>query len=265
MNVTQPKTATREIIVPDPEPPAVPASVVETDAGSLMAVITKAARDDRTDVDKLERLMGLYERITNRQAEQAFNDAMRAAQAEMPQVVRDADNEQTRSKYSRLETISAAMTPVITKHGFSVSFGTDDAPKPDHYRVTAVVTNGGYSRNYHADIPIDIAGMKGNQNKTATHAFGSTMSYGRRYLLLLIFNVATKIEDDDGNAAGSAAITEEQLATLQTLIDDAQVDVVKVCKFAKVEALADIRAKNFDAIVSAVARFKAKKLSEAKP
>ena len=75
--------------------------------------------------------------------------------------------------------------------------------------------------------------MKGTQNKTATHAFGSTMSYGRRYLKLMIFDVATT-DEDDGNAAGAyagnrasgsgpapnaGAITAKQVKDLEKLID----------------------------------------------
>jgi hypothetical protein len=41
--------------------------------------------------------------------------------------------------------------------------------------------------------------MRGSPNKTAIHGFGSAMSYGRRYLLLLIFNLAMRHEDNDGN------------------------------------------------------------------
>jgi hypothetical protein len=44
----------------------------------------------------------------------------------------------------------------------------------------------GHSRHYQADVPIDNTGPKGAQNKTMTHGFGSALSYGRRYLKLLI-------------------------------------------------------------------------------
>jgi hypothetical protein len=47
-----------------------------------------------------------------------------------------------------------------------------------------------------------MTGPKGNQNKTATHGFGSTMSYGRRYLICLIFNITLTNEDQDGNQPG---------------------------------------------------------------
>ena len=36
---------------------------------------------------------------------------------------------------------------------------------------------------------------------TKTHAVGSAMSYGVRYLLKLVFNVAVGEDDDDGNTA----------------------------------------------------------------
>ena len=41
----------------------------------------------------------------------------------------------------------------------------------------------------------------GTVNKTKIHASGSTLSYGRRYLLKLIFNLTTVDElDDDGQS-----------------------------------------------------------------
>ena len=104
---------------------------IVTDAAALMETITRAARDPEIDVDKLERLMAMYERITSKQAEQAFNEALKEAQQEMPQVVKDADNTHTKSKYARLETLSKAVNPIITKHGFSMSFGTADCPEKD--------------------------------------------------------------------------------------------------------------------------------------
>lgn len=175
-------------------------AVSENAPVNLIEIISRVASDPNCDIDKMERLLQMQERLVEREAEIAFNEAMQAAQLDMPQVLRDAKNDQTNSKYARLETIDKTIKPVIAKHGFSMSFGTEDSPNKDHYRVTCIVSHiGGFSRNYHADIPADNAGMKGTKNKTNTHAFGSSMSYGRRYLKLLIFDIATS--DDDGNAA----------------------------------------------------------------
>lgn len=233
--------------------------IVSVGAAPLMEVISRAAADPKTDVDKLERLLGMYERITAREAEQAFNEAMRGAQAEMPQVLRDATNTQTNSKYARLETVSRAMDPIITSHGFSLSFGTDDSPLANHYRVTCTLSHAaGHSRTYHADVPADLTGMKGTANKTATHAFGSTMSYGRRYLKLLVFDIA--MTDDDGQAAGGGFITETQAEQLRALLKEAAADETAFLKYMAVDELAHIRAAEFR---KALASLAAKKRAQA--
>jgi len=178
-----------QVIVRDEQP---------DEARSLVQVIARAASDPSVDVAKMERLLAMHERITGLNAEKQFNEAMRAAQEEMPKVVRDASNESTRSRYARLETVSKAMGPVIAKHGFSMSFGTADCPREGSERIVCIVSHvGGHSRQYQADVPLDSTGMKGVQNKTGTHAFGSTMSYGRRYLKLMIFDVSLVNEDTD--------------------------------------------------------------------
>jgi len=50
---------------------------------SLLEVIAKAARDPNVDIDKMERLLQMQERVQSRDAEVAFNQALNAAQSEM--------------------------------------------------------------------------------------------------------------------------------------------------------------------------------------
>lgn len=170
---------------------------------SLLAVIERAATNKDIDVDKMGKLLDMHERICRTQAEAAFNDAMRVVQEEIPRIHRDAVNPTTNSKYARLESLLKIVVPIYTQHGFSLSFGTGECPLPGHYRITCVVSHkAGHSRNYQCDIPADTTGMKGSLNKTATHGFGSTMSYGRRYLTLLVFNIALVNEDDDAGGDG---------------------------------------------------------------
>lgn len=222
------------------------------ESGSIMEVIARIAQDPNADVEKFERLVALHERMEEKRAERAFAEAMRAAQAEMPQVIRDARNDQTSSSYARLETVSKAMNPVIVRHGFSMSFGTEDSHLEGHYRVVCTVMHeAGHSRTYHADIPADLTGMKGSQNKTKTHAFGSTMSYGRRYLKMLVFDVATT--DDDGNGAGAGdSLSDEQLAELRKLCKDFDANEQKVASVARVETLEEIPAAKFARVKQAL-------------
>jgi hypothetical protein len=218
---------------------------------NMLDVIARAASDRDTDVAKMEKLLEMYERISAKNAEVAFNAAMRAAQEEMPKILRNKENQQTNSRYADLEKVNAAIVPVYTKHGFSLSFGTADCPIPGHYRVTCLVSHvDGHSRSYQADVPADMTGMKGNQNKTATHGFGSTMSYGRRYLTLLVFNITLTNEDQDGNHG--EGLTEEQVANIKALLTEVGADEAKFLRYCKVESIADIPAKNYSAVVKMI-------------
>lgn len=208
---------------------AAPESAPLTEGSNpVLSMIERVATDPNADVDKLERMLAMQERILDREAEAAFNVAMQEAQEEMPRIMRDAKNDSTHSTYARLETIMAKINPVITKRGFSMSFGTADSPLERHYRIVCTVSHtAGHSREYHADVPADMTGMKGNQNKTATHGFGSTMSYGRRYLTLLIFNIALTNEDDDGNRAGATPISDETKEEIIELLKETNTDIKK--------------------------------------
>jgi hypothetical protein len=164
----------------------------------------------------------------------------------MGPVLKNRKNPETHSTYADLEQISRLMDPIIYKHGFSMSFGTADCPYPSHYRVTCSVSHtGGFSKEYQADVPIDNTGPKGSQNKTMTHGFGSALSYGRRYLKLLIFDIATT--DDDGRAAGNGGpINDEQFKVLNGLADAVKADKEKLCDYLDVENLKQLSALRYN-------------------
>lgn len=219
---------------------------VQTHEGNtLLDRIMQAASNPDMDIDKFERLIGMQERMAKSEAERQFNEALATAQSEMAPIARDAANAQTNSKYSKLETIQSAIKPVISKHGFSLSFGQGETQIEGHYRVICTLRhNGGHKETYQMDVPSDGIGIKGNRNKTETHAFGSSMSYGRRYLTLSIFDLTT-LDDDDGQAAGAKPISDEQRDMLQQLIDETSTDIAAFCKSMKIGALAQLPSAKF--------------------
>lgn len=219
---------------------------------NILEIISRAASDPSIDVAKVEKLLEMYERVSARNAEAAFNSAMTECQKEMPRVLRNKENEQTSSRYADLTQLDAVCRPVYTKHGFALSFGTADCPLPGHARQTCLVSHtGGHSRTYQADIPLDLTGPKGNQNKTGVQGFGSTMSYGQRYLTKLIFNIALKNEDNDGNATAEA-ITDEQIANIEALITEVGADKARFLKYYKIKELGQIPAKSYSEVVKAL-------------
>jgi hypothetical protein len=169
---------------------------------AMMSFIDRAVRDPTFSVDKMERLLMLQQDLMKDNARHEFNLAMSAVQAQLQTVVRDRDNPHTRSRYATLQALDASARPVYTEHGFSVRFGTAAAPWEGWVRVTCELSHvGGYSEQHYLDGPLDAAGSQGKSNKTGIQAIGSTVSYLRRYLLMLVLNLVTADDaDDDGEA-----------------------------------------------------------------
>lgn len=174
--------------------------LVAPESGSAM--FERWAKDPAVDVEKFERFMTMWERERARQSEAAFDAAMNAAQKAIKPVAADSRNNQTNSDYASYEALDTKIRPVYTEHGFGLSFDTGDAPRENEVRVLCYVTRGGHKRTYKIDMPADGKGAKGGDVMTRTHATGAAVTYGKRYLLAMIFNIAIGEKDDDGNKAG---------------------------------------------------------------
>lgn len=168
---------------------------------TLLTVIERAAKDPATDVEKMERLMAMYERVQAKNAEGEFTSALAKVQSQISRILPNKINKQTSSKYATYTSLDKILRPLYIDAGFSLSFDTGPSA-PDMLNVLCHVSHkAGHTRTYSAPIPADGKGAKGGEVMTRTHATGSAMTYGMRYLLKLIFNLPIG-EDDDGNGAG---------------------------------------------------------------
>lgn len=175
---------------------------------SEMSLLDKAL-EHNAGIDIIERLSALREKAINRAAEVEFNRAMSAVQAEIGRVAPDLSNSQTSSKYASYAALDRVLRPIYTRHGFALSFDEADSPRPDCVRVVCYVTHiAGYTRTYHKDMPPPIKGPKGNAVMSETHGAAAADSYGMRYILRKIFNVAIGEDDTDGNAEDLPGIQE---------------------------------------------------------
>lgn len=236
----------------DHERPQLPAAPV-SEAASLMDVISRAAADPNTDMMKLEKLLDLYERIDAKRAEQAYHEAMSAAQAEMRPIATDASNPQTKSKYASYHALDQALRPVYSKHGFSLSFSTAEGAPADHVRVICQVSHRqGHSERHQLDMPADGKGAKGGDVMTKTHATGAAMSYGQRYLLRGVFNISVFADDDGNGASGGATLTTPQIARINALADEVGADKRRFCEHMNVGSIAEIPQRQFGRAIQAL-------------
>jgi ERF superfamily protein len=181
----------------------------------ILHVFERALRDVSMPLERVREIYALKREIEADLAEQEYIRARSLVEQELEPVAKDASNPSTRSKYATLAAVIQAVRPVYSKHGIIVEFDTTTSGVPDGWiRVLAFLSHqAGYKRTFHIDMPADGKGAQGRDVMTRTHATGSAYTYGRRYLLLGIFNLA--VEDDDGNAASRGKATGELLDTEQ--------------------------------------------------
>src|SRR3546814_19513654 len=99
-----------------------------SESGAIMDVISRAAADPNVDVDKMERLLGMYERIRDRDTKAAFNAALADLQPNLPIItergeIKGRDNK-VMSKYALWEDIIEAIRDLLSEHGFALSIRT---------------------------------------------------------------------------------------------------------------------------------------------
>lgn len=181
------------------------------------ANILEWAISKKVTPEVLERLWKLKVEVEANEAKKAYFRDFAIAQSEIQPVAKKARNSQTNSNYAKLEGVIEVAQPIYTKHGFAVTFTEGISPLPEHVRNIAYVQHTlGHKEEYHLDMPLDGVGIKGNANMTKIHGKASALAYNRRYLMCMIWNIATK--DDDGNLASGGFISSEQLSLLRDML-----------------------------------------------
>lgn len=222
--------ATRESLPVDvqrKEPPSV--------GMMLQGVIDKGVTAD--NVAAIEKLVGLYERMEAKKAEVEFAGALAGLQAETVRVVATkkvdvkADGS-CRYKFAPYEEIMATVQPLLTKHGFSVTFDTQS----EDQRLTSICTlthKAGYSRSNRFAVrygkPPGSSDAQGDM---------STKSYAKRGALCDCLNIS--IEHDDDAKIEGAPISSEQAFDLERRVALLNQDHTKFLKWLQSPSYAEI-------------------------
>lgn len=169
---------------------------VISDSTTILQVIQRAAADPQCDIEKMERLMAMHERMQSKNAEQAFNAAMAQMQCEIPTVGEGAMNTHTKNSYATLDDINYTLKPIMQRHGFAVTFKVDHAASG--ISVTGILMHSaGHREQTTMLLPVDVG-----PGRNAVQAVGSSTTYGKRYVMCALLNITTgDARDDDGAAA----------------------------------------------------------------
>lgn len=246
--------------------------VLKSSGDPMVDMYERALRDPSVDPAKLKALLDIRAEEVAREAHRHFNIALHDAQAKIPRVFANKANKSTSSRYADYPSLDAAIRPIYVEAGFGLTFNTGKSAIADHVLVYCDVVNAGHEKRYEIDMPADGKGAKGGDVMTKTHATGSAVSYGMRYLLIMIFNIPI-IKDDDGNRAGGQRqeqapvnsgddfpgdkITTKQRDEIGMLIDDAGITDGQFCSKYGIRQIGDLPADKFAAAKKAIANHKA--------
>lgn len=186
---------------------------------SLVLMFERLAKDPAVDVEKLERLIAMQERILAHNAKSAFDAAFAAMQPAIPSIDekgRIVVDGTTRSTYAKNEDIQDTIRPILARHGFALSFETRWPEKGGIEIVGTLAHVEGYSRSSTFRALADKTGSKND-----IQALGSSTSYGRRYTTIDLLNISTREPhrgaDDDGQGSEAPPAPEGYEAWMSAL------------------------------------------------
>jgi len=224
-------------------------------AGSVVVAMTPMEMVGRAlemgvSADIFKQMMDLRDREESRNAKLAFTKAVAAAKAEIRPIMKTRavdytpqGKQRVHYRHEDLAGIEEQVTPILTKHGLSYRFESDNGPdKP--ITVTCLLEHvDGHSTRTPLSAGADTSG-----GKNSLQAIASAVTYLQRYTLKLALGLSVS-NDDDGKASSDAKvefINEAQRERLESLIDETRTNIEKFCRLGGVNSLAEIRVADFD-------------------
>jgi len=251
--ITRPKTE-NAIAVRQPDPPK-----------NMLQIIANAVATPGFDVANMRALLDMQKEIVAEERKQAFDAAFIALQAELPVInkdgkieirAKDASGErsgklQQATPYATFDAIMDAIQPLLTKHGFGLSFETQSAN--ERLLVRGHLIGHGHERHTEFPLPAETSGSKNN-----VQGWGSSMSYGKRYCTIALLNIRSRAMQDadtDGfpgdfkRARGGGlaeapkkaeTLTDDEAIELRDFMDTCKVPVPKFCQHFGIAKVADL-------------------------
>jgi len=263
------KGGEREVLIKKPASPALKTEQGERSVAGLLpplpsdspstvlALIERVALDPRADVEKLERIMAMYERLKAKQAELAYNAAKGRILKKLAgikivknrPVLHELERGKSQKgafeafKYAPLEEIDRHLRPLLAEEEMDLCYSGESCEGGGILtRGRLKHLPGGHYEDSFMPAPPDTTG-----GKSGVQAVGSANSFLRRYVACNIFNIVVVGDDDDGTGG---TIDETQTKTILDLIKKAKTGP-KFLKYMKAKSAEE--AGSLEAAVATIA------------
>jgi len=172
--------------------------LIASQTTSPMSLLEMAVKKE-ADIEKLEKLMALYERWEKEQARKEFLKALGHFQYICPIIPKKDEvkfNGKVQYVFADLATIIITIKEALKESNLSYRWETDDTG--DTIKITCVLGHvDGHEERNTLSAKEDASG-----SKNGIQARGSTRSYLHRYSLIGSLGIGTADTDDDGKSNG---------------------------------------------------------------
>jgi hypothetical protein len=196
-------------------------------------------------------------RVKEQQAKEAYHEAMSKFAANLPEIEKDRKvgydhkdgHGSTSYAYAGLGNVAQKIQTALSEHQLHAAW--DPEQSESGIKVTCTITHAlGHSESTSLIAPPDNTGKK-----NPIQAIASTISYLERYTILALTGLATHDMDDDGaDSEPDEAISDDQFADINALIEEVGADEAKFCKWLKVESIDKLPIKKYDHAIKALER-----------
>lgn len=199
-------------------------------------------------VDVLSKMMDLYERNEKRAAEKDFASALADLQGETIRVQATKAVDQKadgtcRYRFAPYEEIMKTVQPMLTRHGFSITFDTEVGDN----RLTSICTlmhKSGHARQNR--FAVRYGKPPGSSEAQGDMA---TKSYAKRGALCDALNISIEHDTDGDDAKGlGSPITAQQVADLRDRVEACGAHEGKFLEYAGAKTFEEIPESKLDAL-----------------
>lgn len=216
----------------------------------VLGMIQKVIEGGVTEanVAALDKLLGVYERLEDKRAERLFNEAFVTLQSELPVIVAKTEIPK-RGKYERFEDVMTVVSPLLKKHGFTVSFSMSATD----LRITETCSlkhTGGHSQSNSFSVRVGRADSE-------TQADCKAATTAKRNALLNCLNIVIRqdaLQNEEDATIEGEPISWDQAEFLREEVKATASDEAAFLRFANAEKYEDIGSARYDELVRALAK-----------
>ncbi len=211
----------------------------------LQTMVEKGINE--SSVAAFSQLCALKERMEDKQSERDFAAALVALQGETIRVQAtkavNGNDGTLRYKFAPYEEIMRTVQPMLTAHGFSITFDT----KIEETRLSSICTlmhKGGHARSN--SFAVRYGKPPGSSDAQGDMA---TKSYAKRGALCDALNISIEHDTDGDDARGlGKPITDKQSADLRDRVEACGADVKKFLEYAEAKTFEEISEARLDSL-----------------